>query len=347
MIFMTTLSLIKRQEMIANGEYQSLDLPKFSTYAVTNLRGGIGKTSLTFNLSYLADNALIVDTCAQGNLSYFFDENYQQNGAISINDVLRPYFLPGFGFASHFSQKIGATNNFFVAKNNFFVKSSNDLYILPSQMANAMVQAKTLVGNPQLQMIDNILYSLKNEIRKEMQIVNADKCLIDTSPFFSGATHLAWHATDALIVPVRTDQQSLNSLQLLLNTLTSSDSEFRRVMPSDNHIPKIQMIVLTHCGWSTVAGARNVPNQQTKMFLEEIVNLISRHISLFTTNDPANHVVMLDDFLGSGRMSTALSKPILCMNAGETMYINRIKTSVNDSVYKIQNELKFIHNSIW
>ena len=77
------------------------------------------------------------------------------------------------------------------------------------------------------------------------------------------------------------------------------------------------------------------------------MQIVSRSISLFTTDDPTNHIVMLDDFLGSGRMSTALSKPILCMNAGETMYINRVKTSVNESVYKIQNELKFIKNSIW
>lgn len=339
--------LIQRQEAIANGQSRPLDLPKFATYTVTNLRGGIGKTSLAFNLSYLADNALIVDTCAQGNLSYFFDANYHSNRAVSINDVLRPYFLPGFGFASNFSQKIGATNQFFSTKESFFVKSSSDLYLLPSQMANAMVQAKTLVGAPQLDMIDNILFSLKKEISKEMGVINANKCLIDTSPFFSGATHLAWHATDALIIPVRTDQQSLNSLRLLLSTLTNSDSEFRRTMPSDNHTPKVQMIVLTHCGWSTVPGARNIPNQQTKMFLEEIVNIISRHISLFTTSNPTNHVVMLDDFLGSGRMSTALSKPILCMEAGETMYINRVKTSVNNSVYKIQNELRFIYDSLW
>ncbi|WP_267897792.1 ParA family protein [Neisseria chenwenguii] len=313
----------------------------------SNLRGGIGKTSLAFNLSFLANNALIVDTCPQGNLSYFFNKDYQLSPSLSVNDILRPYFLPGFGFATNTSQYIAETNKFFEGKNNYFIKSSNELYILPSQMANALVQARTIMGSAQEEMIDKMLYSLKSEIQKEKQIINADKCLIDTSPFFSGATHLAWHATDALIIPVRTDQQSINSLRLLLDILTNPNSEFRRTPTSDNHTPKIQMIVLTHCGWSTVAGARNIPNQQTKMFLKEIYNLIARQISLFTTSNPANHIVMLDDFLGSGRMSTAQSKPILCMNSGETMYINRVKTSVNESVYKIQNELKFIHNSIW
>lgn len=344
---MSIETIIKRQELIANNELPKLNLPKFDIYTVSNLRGGIGKTSLTFNLSYLLDNALVVDTCAQGNLSYFFDKNYQSSSSASINDVLIPYFLPGFGYASHFSQKIGASNEYFQNKNSFFIKSANELYVLPSQIANALVLAKTTSGNMQQQMIDKMLYALRTEIRKEMAVINANKCLIDTSPFFSGATHLAWHASDALVVPVRTDQQSLNSLQLLLDTLTNSNSEFRKTMPSDNHMPKIQMIVLTHCGWSTVAGSRNKPNQQTKMFLKEIYDVVARHISLFTTDNPTNHIVMLDDFLGSGRMSTALSKPILAMNAGETMYINRVKTSVNDSVYKIQTELKFIYQSLW
>lgn len=339
--------LIERQESIAQGSCLPLTLPKFSTYAITNLRGGIGKTSLAFNLSYLSDNTMIVDTCPQGNLSFFFDQNYQVNGSLSINDALRPYFLPGFGFATNISQFIGATNQYFGQKNNFFIKSSNELYILPSQMANALVQAKTTMGNVQLSMIDQMLYSLRTEIHKEMSISGTEKCLIDTSPFFSGATHLAWHATDALIIPVRTDQQSLNSLKLLLDTLTNPASEFRRTMPSDSHTPKIQMIVLTHCGWSTVAGARNIPNQQTKMFLKDIFDIVSKNINLFTTNNPENHIVILDDFLGSGRMSTALSKPISCMQPGETMYINRVKTTVNDSIYKIKNELDFIYRSIW
>lgn len=340
-------SLLNRQEGIAQGSCAPLPLPKFNTYTITNLRGGIGKTSLAFNLSYIVDNALIVDTCPQGNLSYFFDPNYEGSGTLAVSDALRPYFLPGFGFATNISQPINATNEFFKEKRSYFVKSSNDLYILPSQMANALVQAKTTTGELQAQMIDQMLYSLRTEVKREMALVGVEKCLIDTSPFFSGATHLAWHATDALIVPVRTDQQSLNSLRLLLDTLKNPASEFRRTMPSDNHTPRIQMIVLTHCGWSTVAGARNLPNQQTKMFLKEIYDIVLRNISLFTTNNPENHIVILDDFLGSGRMSSAKAKPILCMQPGETMYINRVKTSVNSSIYKIKNELDFIFKSIW
>lgn len=341
------VSLVNRQQDIAEGNAEPLQLPKFDTYTVCNLRGGIGKTSLVFNLSYLTDDLLVLDTCPQGNLSYFFDNGYATSSSVTVNDVLLPYFLPGLGKASRVAKKISATNAFFQNKNNYYIQSSSDLYVLPTQMANALAQAKFVSGATQVNLIDNMLYSLKTEIKREMSETSTTRCLIDTSPFFSGATHLSWHASDALIVPVRTDQQSINSLELLLDTLSNPSSEFRRNIPSDGHTPKIQMVVLTHCGWSTVQGSKNKPNQQTKVYLEHVKDIVSRNITHFTTNDPDNHIVILDDFLGSGRMSSAKSKPIDILRPGESMTINRVKTTVNPSVSKIQQELRFISNSIW
>ena len=40
--------LIGRQFEIARGEAEALPLPRFDTYTICNLRGGIGKTSLAF-----------------------------------------------------------------------------------------------------------------------------------------------------------------------------------------------------------------------------------------------------------------------------------------------------------
>jgi chromosome partitioning protein len=340
-------TIISRQNDISLGRGTLLQLPKFDSYAICNLRGGIGKTSLTFNLSFLTDNLLAVDTCPQGNLSYFYDSSYYQNVSTTVNDMLLPYFFTGLGRASRVSQKIGATNSFFNNKNSYFMPSSTELYTLPSQMANAIAGANQLSGAQKISVIDSLLYSLKTEIVRERTETKTDKFLIDTSPFFSGCTHLAWHAVDALIVPVRTDKQSINSLSLLLKNLSNSSSEFRRTMPSDNHTPKIQMVVLTGCGWSTRGGARNEPNQQTKVFLEEVHDIVSRNITHFTTNDPNNHIVLSDDFLGCGRISSALSKPIELMNPGDSARINRIKTDVNGSVDKIKNQLKFISSNLW
>lgn len=340
-------TLVARQDAISEGIGVDLEIPKFNEYAICNLRGGIGKTSLSFNLSYLTNDLLVVDTCPQGNLSYFFDNSYYQNVSTTIYDMLLPYFYQGLARASRVAQHIGATNSFFAHKNSYFLSSSSELYTLPSQMSNAIANANQLAAAQKITVIDTLLYSLKTELNREKAETNTTKCLIDTSPFFSGGTHLAWHAVDALIIPVRTDKQSINSLSLLLKVLTNPSSEFRRTMPSDNHAPKIQLIILTGCGWTTRAGARNEPNQQTKVFLEEVFDIVSRNISHFTTNNANNHIVLSDDFLGSGRISSALSKPIELMQPGDSTRINRVKTEVNGSVGKIQNQLKFIHQNIW
>ncbi|MCK4259281.1 MAG: ParA family protein [Halanaerobiales bacterium] len=340
--------IVERQYLISQGEDVMFDLPRFSKYAICNLRGGIGKTTLSFNLSYLVKDILAIDACPQGNLSYFYDNNYYVNSPVNIVDMILPYIIPGLGKPARIASQISATNKFF-RDNSYYIPSSSELYLLPSQINTALNLAKNLTGTQQETAINSILLSLKREIEREMGETKCNKCLIDTSPFFAGGTHLAWHAADALIVPVRTDQQSINSLNLLLKTLSDPGSEFRKnLTPTlQDNTPKIQMVILTHCTWSTTKNSRNVPNKQTMVYLEKIRDIVYRNINHFTTDDPDNHIVLLDDFMGSGRISSALSKPILLLTPGESMRIYKIKTTVNASVEKCKNQLQFISNNIW
>ena len=317
-------TIINRQFDIANNQAEDIELPKYHVYALCNLRGGIGKTTLSFNLSYLVDNLLAVDTCPQGNLSYFYDKDYYAGHQTNVKDMLLPYLVPGLGKATRVAAYIGATNEFFSDKNNFYIPSSEELYLLPSQLITAINQTAGLQQVQKEQALKSILYSLKTEISRELSENSLDKCLIDTSPFFAGATQLAWYAADALVIPVRTDQQSIKSLELLINTLNNPQSEFRKYLPeNDMNVPMIQMVVLTHCGWSTVAGARNEPNQQTKIYLKKVYDILSKNRTLLSTGNPENHLFMLDDFLGSGRISSFESKPMELLKEGETKVIDR------------------------
>lgn len=345
---MSIETIINRQFAIANAEAEKVPLPKQRIYAMCNLRGGIGKTTLSFNLSYLVDNLLAVDTCPQGNLSYFYDNGYYAGHQTNVKDMLLPYLVPGLGKATRVAAFIGATNQYFSDKHNFYIPSSEELYLLPSQLITALNQTAGLQQPQKEQAIKSILYSLKTEIERELSENKLDKCLIDTSPFFAGATQLAWYAADALVIPVRTDQQSIKSLELLINTLSNPTSEFRKYLPdNDMNVPKIQMVVLTHCGWSTVAGARNEPNQQTKVYLKKVYDILSKHRTLLSTGNPDNHLFMLDDFLGSGRISSIESKPMQLLQEGETKVIDRVRVSVNKSVAKCKNQLNFIAQQLW
>ncbi len=341
-------TIINRQFDIANNQAEDIELPKYHVYAMCNLRSGIGKTTLSFNLSYLVDNLLAVDTCPQGNLSYFYDKDYYAGHQTNVKDMLLPYLVPGLGKATRVAAYIGATNEFFSDKNNFYIPSSEELYLLPSQLITAINQTAGLQQVQKEQALKSILYSLKTEISRELSENSLDKCLIDTSPFFAGATQLAWYAADALVIPVRTDQQSIKSLELLINTLNNPQSEFRKYLPeNDMNVPMIQMVVLTHCGWSTVAGARNEPNQQTKIYLKKVYDILSKNRTLLSTGNPENHLFMLDDFLGSGRISSFESKPMELLKEGETKVIDRLRVSVNKSVDKCKNQLKFIAGQLW
>jgi cellulose biosynthesis protein BcsQ len=341
--------VIDRQFPIANGASTPVPLPRFAKYTMCNLRGGVGKTTLSFNISFITDGILVVDTCPQGNLSYYYDNQYYSSRSVTVRDLILPRLIPNMPGVTNAALRIEATNSNFVGKPNYYLKSSDELYILPAQIASAMNQAMSLSSPQREASVQGIIFSLKKEITRELQECNLNKCLIDTSPFFSGATQLAWYAADALIIPVRTDQQSVNSLELLIRTLNEPQGEFRRYLlnGATNSVPKIQMVVLTHCGWSTARGARNIPNNPTKMYAQRVYNILSQHRSLLSTNDPDNHLFLLDDFLGAGRISSLQSKPITLLQPGDTAIIDQVRVTVNPSVDKCKNQLKFITELLW
>lgn len=102
-----------------------MSLPKFRSYTLCNLRGGIGKTSLSFNLSYLGDDVLAVDTCPQGNLSFFFDEQYYHRNGCTVKDLILSYLIPGLRRASHVATFVGATNRFFAHKKTYYITENS------------------------------------------------------------------------------------------------------------------------------------------------------------------------------------------------------------------------------
>src|SRR4051812_1158660 len=64
--------VLERFEQILTGCAQEPDQPKFTRYAVTNFRGGIGKSTLAFNLAWeltRQNSALLLDLCSQRNFS--------------------------------------------------------------------------------------------------------------------------------------------------------------------------------------------------------------------------------------------------------------------------------------
>ena len=64
--------VVSRSEQVLAGHNLPARIKTFKTYAVTNFRGGIGKSTLSFNLAYelsRSNPCLLLDTCSQKNLT--------------------------------------------------------------------------------------------------------------------------------------------------------------------------------------------------------------------------------------------------------------------------------------
>lgn len=87
-----------------------------------------------------SNGMVLVDTCPQGNLSFFYDNNYYGGQQTNVKDMLLPYLVPGLGKATRVAAYVGETNQYFSKKNNFYIPSSEELYLLLSQLITAISQ---------------------------------------------------------------------------------------------------------------------------------------------------------------------------------------------------------------
>lgn len=86
--------LFDRYDKILSGELKKIEIPgnrEFKTYAVTNFRGGIGKTTLSFNLAYAMCKkymTLFLDMCPQQNFTSLLLNSTKPYEGHTIYDAL-------------------------------------------------------------------------------------------------------------------------------------------------------------------------------------------------------------------------------------------------------------------
>jgi chromosome partitioning protein len=316
--------------------------PRYSSYAVSNLRGGVGKTSLTFNLAYelsRRNSVLVADVCPQANLTEVIMPDGKPKA--SIYHALLPKVLgPAFGEeVRDIAFRVSATCPSFAAgKGCYFIPGDPELYAFPSPMYQQLQTANT--QRPQF--VKNLLLSLKAILESEAKEVRCSKIVIDTSPFYAGGTHLAWCAAEALIVPVRVDEHSVESLDLMFNMLTDPQRDFLswNKRAGDLSTPKIAAIVMTMAGAKSQKEA--TPDAASRMFIERAINIAKAHPQLFDMDDPVDAFVITDDFMSSGRISGAKSTPISELRVGSFHTVEGRRLQVNASALRYQNEIKYL-----
>lgn len=337
-IFNHENSLADSQHPVAKFSYRS--------YCVSNLRGGIGKSTLSFNLAYLMalnKSTLVADLCAQGNLTDSLN-NSKDELAVNIYDAIQPRLLgPAFGdIPDDISYLISGKNDEFKGiKASYFIPSSPGLFAFASSLYQQLQLASTQPVNSE-QKVRNILYTIKATLDKESDLKKCDLQLLDCSPFYTGATHLAWCASDALIIPVRVDEHSIKSLELTLDMLGNPASDFNQWLKRGGDLkpPKVVAIVMTMVG--ARSNVKKTKDRASLSFIERAYSVASRYAHLFDKS-PEDSFAITDDFTSSGRISGALGIPIPKLQIGKSYTIEpKKRLEVYDANKKYRRELEYL-----
>jgi chromosome partitioning protein len=321
--------------------------PRYRTYAISTLRGGVGKSTLSFNLAHeLAKqrSLLVADLCAQCNMTETLVSE-EDELPVTIIHALQPVLLgPAFGTAPEdVSFRVSKyCDAFKTVKPTWLIPGSPEMFAFPSTLYQQL-QIANAQSNPKA--VGALLESLKTVLEDQARDRNVDGILMDTSPFYAGGTHLAWCAADAVVIPVRVDEHSIASLELTLDLLSNPDKDFQtwNNRAGDRPTPRVAAVVMTMVG--SRSQMQFTPDRASRMYIERALDIANRYPKLFD-DEPTESFVITDDFVSSGRISGAKSIPISQLKVGQFHTVEGKRLQVNSSVVRYQRELAYLASVI-
>ena len=172
-------------------------------YAISNQKGGVGKTTLSLNLgtslAKMGKKVCLIDCDPQANMSMALGCQQPDELPITMPDIIKEIIK------LNFDEKTSE-----LLQNREYILRSQGVDFIPSSIELANVENVLLNTMSR----ENVLKKLVNHIKD-----NYDYILLDTMPSLNFVTINALNAADSVLIPVQPQFFSTKGLELLFATI--------------------------------------------------------------------------------------------------------------------------------